>query len=604
MAPVDPSAKEPPDKDRTNTDQDDSTSSSKEEGQQEVPVETGSNNSSQVAPLTSVGPVPAATWARVAKQKPLQVKVTLVKNEDDVRMSLTPAEKGKLVKQLGVPAGKLLGICDARQGMLLLIIDQSVQRKDLNLETSYKIRNGLWTKPLAPIVQEKCVKLYWTDYNLDNTKITEAMSYFGKLTSRVQHQTYRAGDKATEDEKLLDGTMKGDRYFWMKLARPIPTYILIDGKRCKVNYEHQDRTCPRCHKTRFECVGKANASECEKNGGEKVEIERFWEELTTQSVDDTEGRDMGPNEFIRLSNIPEGASKSDISKFLLDKRVDVDDDQLKQIGDTVWSLSGLMAEELKCLLWSVGSGEKMMYGDDDKLSEKKVKVTLCSGEPDVDNGDPDMSTDGDSISGSESEPGEPGDEEEENTTKDPVVVVVDATSANPSPNTSTEEIPATPAANATVVDKKRIALTKTGGGSIIAGKIVSRAVILEEKVQKACGAYNKMTGKEKLSQKGLKAKAYMLQCMDEMEQEEKDRAAEEGTSPKMSKKSKEKKRKKNEESPELEGHKDKKKAGPDTEESRQLASNLFDNISNEVETATRAGLRSRTGSEKPLVKKS
>ena len=96
----------------------------------------------------------------------------------------------------------------------------------------------------------------------------------------------------------------------------------------------------------------------------------------------------------------------------------------------------------------------------------------------------------------------------------------------------------------------------------------------------------------------------MLQCMDEMEQEEKDRAAEEGTSPKMSKKSKEKKRKKNEESPELEGHKDKKKAGPDTEESRQLASNLFDNISNEVETATRAGLRSRTGSEKPLVKKS
>ena len=60
--------------------------------------------------------------------------------------------------------------------------------------------------------------------------------------------TYRVKEnEKNEYVKLLVGVKKGDRKIRMRVYKNIPSYIIVDGKRVKVTYEGQQKTCVRCN---------------------------------------------------------------------------------------------------------------------------------------------------------------------------------------------------------------------------------------------------------------------------------------------------------------------------------------------------------------------
>ena len=322
-------------------------------------------------PAVSAGP----TWADRSQGRPHEFRVHLVKTGEveNIKMTLTNAEKGRLVKRLQIPQGKLLSCCDATAGVLVLKVAQDVRKADLNLGNAIAIRTGLRTKPIAPVVKEKLVKLFWTKVDTPDEKIVDALSVFGKFTGNIMYQTFRAGKDATEDERFLDGALKGDRYFYMKIARNIPTYVVIDGKRCKLSYDKQTRTCARCNREWPECPGRGNANACEEAGGDKVDIFEWWEELTGQHTEIM--NDLQRADFLELSNVPDDVSVSQMQRWLAEKgSINVAEHQVEQISDSRWKVSDLMPEEIKCCFWFV-HGSKMFY--DGKESECRIRVTKC-----------------------------------------------------------------------------------------------------------------------------------------------------------------------------------------------------------------------------------
>ena len=64
----------------------------------------------------------------------------------------------------------------------------------------------------------------------------------------------------------------------MEIETQIPSYGFIDGRRVKISYIGQQRTCARCCAKRDICPGQSNARVCEENGGLKANTEAMWKE--------------------------------------------------------------------------------------------------------------------------------------------------------------------------------------------------------------------------------------------------------------------------------------------------------------------------------------
>ena len=183
---------------------------------------------------------PPQTFAQATENTvtnhPYNLNIFFKKN-NNVNTSLSMEDKAKLIfSRIGVPDGKCLGIDDSKRDRLTIIVDGSVPIYTLKVQFSFEAKSGLFTKPIAPIVREKKVMLFYTDYNMSNNLIKEALSHFGRVTGDVEHQVYEPKEDASELEKKLTGVKKADRMVRMKVTRNIPSFILIGGKKIKVVY--------------------------------------------------------------------------------------------------------------------------------------------------------------------------------------------------------------------------------------------------------------------------------------------------------------------------------------------------------------------------------
>ena len=61
--------------------------------------------------------------------------------------------------------------------------------------------------------------------------------------------------------------------------KPLPSYASIDGRKVKIYHIGQKRTCARCQKDGENCPGRANAKQCDENGGTKTNVEVAWKEI-------------------------------------------------------------------------------------------------------------------------------------------------------------------------------------------------------------------------------------------------------------------------------------------------------------------------------------
>ena len=178
-------------------------------GQAEV---TKSSSSSDVIPETveeSLGRE-IMNWATAADRRNLEqdykITVWFRKNSSVPTVALNPAEKGKLIfKRIGVPRGRCIVCDDSRRDRLVLTIQGSVPVSSLNLSQTFEAKPGLWTRPVAPVVKEKMIYIYWTSDETEYRDLEETLGLFGVITSGIENQVYRAKPGATEEEKMMDG---------------------------------------------------------------------------------------------------------------------------------------------------------------------------------------------------------------------------------------------------------------------------------------------------------------------------------------------------------------------------------------------------------------
>ena len=96
------------------------------------------------------------------------------------------------------------------------------------------------------------------------------------MKSRIQWCKIKPEGEESEESKLLNNILSGERQFWIELDRSIPSYASIDLRKVKVFHLGQKRTCARCQMDGDHCPGRANARQCEDNGGAKNDVEIAW----------------------------------------------------------------------------------------------------------------------------------------------------------------------------------------------------------------------------------------------------------------------------------------------------------------------------------------
>ena len=180
----------------------------------------------------------------------------------------------------------------------------------------------------------------------------------------MQHMTYRVKEnEKNEYVKLLVGVKKGDRKIRMRVYKNIPSYIIVDGKRVKVTYEGQQKTCVRCNELYKNCPGKGIPEKCEELEGDKVELIKYWEKFTydnevikadTDSKDEEESGEKfekvegNQARIFEISNCPPHALPSDIHSWLTDEcKITIDINDLKPIPSSGrWRLNNQGQEEM------------------------------------------------------------------------------------------------------------------------------------------------------------------------------------------------------------------------------------------------------------------
>ena len=113
----------------------------------------------------------------------------------------------------------------------------------LNLVTAFRKRDGLMTKPFKEIIPQKKINIYSAPASLSNQSIKENLEKFGEVHD-VKNNT-------TDDDPI---TSMMDREVHMVVLLPIPSYILVDKIRVKIEYEGQEHFCKYCSRSCVLCL--------------------------------------------------------------------------------------------------------------------------------------------------------------------------------------------------------------------------------------------------------------------------------------------------------------------------------------------------------------
>ena len=91
---------------------------------------------------------------------------------------------------------------------------------------------------------QKKINIYWAPASLSNQVIKEKLEEFGKV--------HDVKNKMTEDDDPI--TSMTVREVHMVVLLPIPSYILVDKIRVKIEYEGQEHFCKYCSRSCVLCL--------------------------------------------------------------------------------------------------------------------------------------------------------------------------------------------------------------------------------------------------------------------------------------------------------------------------------------------------------------
>ena len=324
---------------------------------------------------------PTPTWADRVESTMVNhdYKLTIFfrKNNDVQNTNLSQAQKGRLIfKRLNIPRGKCLKCDDSKRDRLTLTVSGSVPTCSLHLTQSFEAKPGLWTKPIAPVIKDKTVFLYWTPDDMSSNDIVEVLENFGTIADAVEYQVYWSREDDDEESKMMDGVQKSDRMVKMKVRKNIPSIILVEGKRIRVHYEGQAKNCPRCLCRLHICPAKGDARKCEEiwNGRHLDTVELADQAKPRGDLEEMMKRVIGGSginnmsgestedtgitaDYVEMVGIPEEISEEQLYDYLHSKDINIRRGQLVQDDDNPakWRVHQLLPQEVTCMMLLVNN---------------------------------------------------------------------------------------------------------------------------------------------------------------------------------------------------------------------------------------------------------
>lgn len=218
----------------------------------------------------------------VKMRKKLNILDILLERKDNsVSYTLKKEELSKLLfKKMKIDPKKVVKIDTAAFRTIHVELFPDVEPENFTDLPAFEIRDGLRSKVYRPHHRkDTLVTISWLDLETPDELISHVFSHFGSLKSNVQWCKIKQESEESEEAKLLNNILSGERQLWMELDKPLPSYASIDGRKVKIYHIGQKRTCARCQKDGENCPGRANAKHCEENGGTKNNVEVAWKEI-------------------------------------------------------------------------------------------------------------------------------------------------------------------------------------------------------------------------------------------------------------------------------------------------------------------------------------
>ena len=302
--------------------------------------------------------------------------IHLQKTEEDTNFSLKKEELSRLIhRKFGFPKEAIAGI-EQKRPKVITVTTKGIDSKLYETNIAHEVKYGIITIPQK--VKERKVKVTLKNIGADteDEKVKKWLSSFGRPTEDpgIKECFKVRADETDEYLKAMAGYYNGDKSYYIFLERNIPTFGFWQdsedadqddgGRRIVVTYPHQPPTCGRCHKTAAQgCKGKANASRCEANHGEKIDLQEFWKIVTSQPTalpaNDNEENDLRCN-AVKINNVHKDAKLEDLRSLLLpaiSRLIDAEDiDRTRTQGQII--LRNLTAPEANSVLQHV-SGKEM-----------------------------------------------------------------------------------------------------------------------------------------------------------------------------------------------------------------------------------------------------
>ena len=284
----------------------------------------------------------------------------LHREEKSISFNLTKKEKAVLLfRRFKLDPKSVISIesCDFEQ--IRIELKPWVDVEKLKTSTAIQIRPGLKVQPMKELKRTTRVKVCWVKLSVPDEEIVKTLELFGKVEGRVEHLTFEINEEESKDGDLhqLKGIKSGERAVEIELARNIPSYVKIAGKRARIWYPGQNFTCGRCYKSFRSCPGKADRRECLRLKGKERDFEEFWKEIVAvvprreaMAPDDKYDTDT-----LDLARVPEAVTKQELLDWIKSKQINMEPEVLQptQFKNT-WKITeipseGVMEEMIKRL---------------------------------------------------------------------------------------------------------------------------------------------------------------------------------------------------------------------------------------------------------------
>ena len=216
--------------------------------------------------------------AKRVRKKLNILDIFLERKDNSISFNLKKEELSKLLfKKMKIDPNTVIKVDTSAFRTIHVEFKEDISPESFTELPAFEIRDGLRTKLCRPHHRkDNLVTVSWLDLETPDELVTHIFSHFGTLKSNIQWCKIKQEDDESDDAKLLNNILSGERQFWIELDKPIPSYAFIDQRKVKIFHLGQKRTCARCQKDGENCPGRANAKSCEENRGVKISVDVMW----------------------------------------------------------------------------------------------------------------------------------------------------------------------------------------------------------------------------------------------------------------------------------------------------------------------------------------